>query len=74
MARRPEHGSPRYQGPAGSLERYYVAEVDDSQQPIERLSGLFTNRHEAAPALRWIRQRHPRARLIRELLYRVIED
>lgn len=72
MPRKYEHGG--YRGPAGVAEWFYIAVLDDAQQPIERLSGRYTTRYEALPVLRWIRRRNPNARLVRELVHRVIEE
>lgn len=63
-----------YRGAVGEVVRFYVAEVNNAQQPGERLSGFFAGRGAALSTLRWIRQRQPRARLIRELVFRSIED
>lgn len=62
-----------YRGPAGAEESYYVA-VLDVHHPIERLSGRHADRNHALEILRWVRRRDPRARLVRELRYLVIED
>ena len=62
-----------YVGLSGACEVFYIAEVDRAQQPREGLSGHFASRTEALSTLRWLRRRHPRARLIRELVYRSIE-
>jgi hypothetical protein len=73
MAQRELSGR-EYRGATGESVSFYVAEVDNAQQPGDRLSGRFGSRAKALPALKWLRHRHPRARLIRELVFRSIED
>jgi hypothetical protein len=69
----PARGGHAYRGCAGRAEVLFVALVDELHQPIERLSGFFDCRDQALAALEWLQQRHPGARLVREVTFRTVE-
>lgn len=69
MTRRPSS----YVGVIGTHEVYFAARVDLMQRIIEVVSGKYPSRSEAAEALRWVRRRHPDARLVRELIFQSLE-
>lgn len=63
---RPAAAAP-YRGPAGLLETFFVAVLDDDYRVVRVVSPVYITQAEGLSA--WMRRRDRRARLVRELRF-----